>query len=106
VGILIFLPLTERKKREVLIFLVILLVILLVIQKCKEMPFTVKVICNKTLKMRRLYVDRAVTYDGLVNAILTGFGCADANAKLCIWYIDCENDFVGICNTDDLKYGD
>jgi hypothetical protein len=70
------------------------------------MPFTVKVICNKTLKIRRFYVDPALTYDALVNAILTGFGCADENAKLCISYIDCENDFVGICNTDDLKFGD
>jgi hypothetical protein len=68
------------------------------------MPFTIKTVCCETLKIRRFYVDASITYDALVNAIVANCGCSDGgNVKLCICYVDCEGDFVGIANTDDLK---
>jgi hypothetical protein len=66
------------------------------------MPFTIKVVHSNTLKIKRLYVDPAITYDALVNTLLAGIG-ADANTKLCILYVDTDNDYIGISNSDDLK---
>jgi hypothetical protein len=95
------------------------------------MPFTIKAVYMRRHGACELNVDETITYDGLQSAMLSELGIGggdrhvhehghghgdrhadgdgdgngdDAGNKLCMFYVNCENDFVRIANTDDLKF--